>query len=53
VDLDGTDISMVSSQLFNVTTPRPTPSSLTLKLISRIRALRQHPGFRAHLDFPE
>jgi hypothetical protein len=44
---------MVSSQLFDATTPRPTLSSLTLDLISRIRTLRQHPGFRAHLDFPE
>jgi hypothetical protein len=52
-DLDGTDIYMVSSQLFNVTTPRPTLSSRTLKLISRIRALRQYPGFRADLDLPE
>jgi hypothetical protein len=49
-----TDIYMVSSQLFNVTTPASAAaSSLTLKLISRIRALCQHPVFRAHPDFPE
>jgi hypothetical protein len=36
----GTDIYLVDSQLLNVTTPRPTLSSLTLKLIARVGALR-------------
>jgi hypothetical protein len=31
---------MVSSQLFNTTTPQPSLSSLTLKLIGRVTALR-------------
>ena len=38
--LDGTDIYMVSSQLLNVRSPQPTPSSLILKLIKRSSALR-------------
>jgi hypothetical protein len=36
----GTDVYMVSSQLLNVRSPRPTLSSLMLKLIKRISALR-------------
>ena len=38
--VDGTDIYMVSSQLLNVHSPKPTLSSLILKLIARVRALR-------------
>ena len=38
--LDGTNIYLVSSQLLNVHSPRPTLSSLTLKLIARVSALR-------------
>ncbi len=38
--LDGTDIYMVHSELINVKTPKPTLSSLMLKLISRVRALK-------------
>jgi hypothetical protein len=38
--LDGTNVYMVSSQLFNTTTPQPSLSSLTLKLIGRVTALR-------------
>ncbi len=38
--LDGTDIYMVSSQLLNVSSPQPTLSSLMLKLIARVSALR-------------
>jgi hypothetical protein len=36
----GTDVYMVSSELLNVRSPRPTLSSLMLKLIKRISALR-------------
>ena len=36
----GTDIYMISSDLENVSSPQPTLSSLTLKLIARVRALR-------------
>ena len=36
----GTNVYMVSSQLLNVRSPRPTLSSLMLKLIKRISALR-------------
>ena len=38
--LDGTNVYLVSSQLLNVRSPRPTLSSLTLKLIARVSALR-------------
>jgi PknH-like extracellular domain len=38
--LDGTDIYLVSSQLLSVRSPQPTLSSLTLKLIARVGALR-------------
>ena len=38
--LDGTDIYMVHSQLLNVHAPKPTLSSLMLKLIPRVRALK-------------
>jgi hypothetical protein len=36
----GTDVYMFSSQLLNVRSPKPTLSSLMLKLIARVRALR-------------
>ena len=36
----GTNIYMVDSQLLNVHSPKPTLSSLMLKLIARVRALR-------------
>ena len=38
--LDGTDIYMISSGLENVSAPKPTLSSLMLKLIARVRALK-------------
>ena len=38
--LAGTDAYLVDSQLLNVTTPQPSLSSLTLKLIARVTALR-------------
>jgi hypothetical protein len=38
--LDGTDVYLVNSELINVTAPKPTVSSLMLKLISRVRALK-------------
>ena len=38
--LDGTGIYMVSSELLNLGAPAPTLSSLTLKLIARVGALR-------------
>jgi hypothetical protein len=38
--VDGTDVYMVNSQLLNVHSPKPTLSSLMLKLIARVRALR-------------
>jgi hypothetical protein len=38
--LDGTDIYMVHSMLLNVHAPKPTLSSLVLKLIHRVRALK-------------
>ena len=38
--IDGTDVYMVNSQLLNVHSPKPTLSSLMLKLIARVRALR-------------
>ena len=38
--LDGTGIYLISSQLENVPAPKPTLSSLMLKLIPRIRALK-------------
>ena len=38
--LDGTDVYMVNSQLLNVNSPQPTLSSLMLKLISRVTALK-------------
>ena len=37
---DGTDVYMVSSELLSVSSAQPTLSSLTLKLISRVRSLR-------------
>jgi hypothetical protein len=36
----GTNVYMMQSQLLNVSSPKPTLSSLMLKLISRVRALR-------------
>ena len=36
----GTDVYMFSSQLLNVRSPKPTLSSLMLKLIARVRVLR-------------
>jgi hypothetical protein len=36
----GTDVYMIDSQLLNVRSPKPTLSSLMLKLIPRVRALR-------------
>lgn len=38
--LDGTDVYLVNSELINVTAPKPTVSSLMLKLIARVRALK-------------
>ncbi len=38
--LDGTDVYMINSQLLSVRSPQPTLSSLMLKLIPRIRALK-------------
>jgi hypothetical protein len=38
--LDGTDVYMVSSELLNLDVPAPTLSSLTLRLIARVTALR-------------
>jgi hypothetical protein len=38
--LDGTDVYLLSSQLLNVTSPKPALSSLMLELISRVRALK-------------
>jgi hypothetical protein len=38
--IDGTDVYMVNSQLLNVRSPKPTLSSLMLKLIARVRAIR-------------
>jgi PknH-like extracellular domain len=38
--VDGTDLYMISTTLVNTSTPQPTQSSLTLKLISRVIALR-------------
>jgi hypothetical protein len=38
--LDGTDIYLVSSQVVTVSSPKPTLSSLMLKLIPRVRALK-------------
>jgi hypothetical protein len=38
--LDGTDIYLVDSELLNVHAPKPTLSSLMLKLIPRVRALK-------------
>jgi hypothetical protein len=38
--LDGTDVYLVNSELINVKAPKPTVSSLMLKLISRVRALK-------------
>ena len=36
----GTNVYMIESQLLNVPSPKPTLSSLMLKLIARVRALR-------------
>ena len=36
----GTNVYMIDSHLLNVTAPNPTLSSLMLKLIARVRALR-------------
>jgi PknH-like extracellular domain len=38
--IDGTDIYMLSSELVNANSPQPSLSSLTLKLIARVGALR-------------
>ena len=38
--IDGTDVYLLNSGLLNVNSPQPTLSSLTLKLIARVRALR-------------
>jgi hypothetical protein len=38
--VDGKDVYLVSSQLITVKAPKPTLSSLVLKLISRVRALK-------------
>jgi hypothetical protein len=38
--IDGTDVYVISTVLGNVSSPRPTQSSLTLKLIARVSALR-------------
>jgi hypothetical protein len=38
--LDGTDVYMVNSQVITVSSPKPTLSSLMLKLIPRVRALK-------------
>jgi hypothetical protein len=38
--VDGTDAYLLSSQLINTNSPQPTLSSLTLKLIARVGALR-------------
>jgi hypothetical protein len=38
--VDGTDIYVIGTDLGNVNSPRPTQSSLTLKLIARVDALR-------------
>lgn len=38
--LDGADVYLVSSELINVKAPKPAVSSLMLKLIARVRALR-------------
>jgi hypothetical protein len=36
----GTNVYMIESQLLNVQSPKPTLSSLMLKLIARVRALK-------------
>ena len=36
----GTNVYMIDSQLLNVQSPKPALSSLMLKLIARVRALR-------------
>jgi hypothetical protein len=38
--IDGTDAYMISTALLNTKSPQPTQSSLTLKLIARVGALR-------------
>jgi len=38
--IDGTDVYMISTTLVTTPTPQPTQSSLTLKLIARVAALR-------------
>jgi hypothetical protein len=38
--INGTDVYMLSSEVLNVNSPQPTLSSLTLKLIARVGALR-------------
>jgi PknH-like extracellular domain len=38
--IDGTDIYMINTTLVTTTSPQPTQSSLTLKLIARVGALR-------------
>jgi hypothetical protein len=38
--LDGTDIYMIHSELISVKAPKPTLSSLMLKLVKRVSALR-------------
>ena len=36
----GTNVYMIDSSLLNVTSPKPTLSSLMLRLIARVRALK-------------
>jgi hypothetical protein len=38
--IDGADIYLVSTMPLSIPSPKPAQSSLTLKLISRVRALR-------------
>ena len=38
--LNGADVYLISTQLLSVTSPQPAQSSLTLKLIARVSALR-------------
>jgi len=38
--IDGTDVYLISTELVNTKSPQPTQSSLTLKLIARVGALR-------------
>jgi hypothetical protein len=38
--LDSQDVYLISSQVISVSSPKPTLSSLMLKLIPRVRALK-------------